>query len=344
MAENAVPEHGSFWARCNLALDERQHGGLTVAYRIRHVSSGKVFIGWLGDCYRGVRIIEERLRQGRFPNAHLQQLVLQDPSCELDVFVPDRKMPEVDIQDVTRSVIETWLQAAAGNVIHNSTPLPPAKPVYEAPRRGRPPAAAKPPKVVKPPKEPKPKPAREPRAVKQAAPKKERHNPHPWKNVRVTSKEHSEVAAFRLRHPASGHVFLGSTKNLAEALHILSMKLRTAECPSPLMQECFDEEPVFELDFQLVGSEIARDQRASEAQRIAGAWLQDAGELGEMVHRAKQALNQHAAVRSTSTSRLSNGEMHQITVKAQDGVAQGPRDFLHEAWFTYQRPETPASY
>lgn len=312
------PEEGSFWHQCNIRLNAIDHGGRTVGYRITHLSTGRVYVGWMGDAYRGLRLVASRLVSYNFPNQTLQVLMDIDPRYALEVFIPDRHLPENDQLELLREVMEGWILAAGANNIYNSAALPARKPPMgeKRPRRarlGKPPAPAKPTKERKVRTGPRP------------------DSQTPWRNVYVNSLEHTDAGVFKLQH-ASGMTFVGSSFNLYEGLAQLSHKLRKQTLRSQAMLDCFKADPTFEITLQMIDRAIPFKERGLKAVELADQWLRELGSQGEMVLKARGTFAAAAAVNG-GRKLPSIGAMHQCTVGNWSAQDRPPVDFLHQAWF-----------
>lgn len=332
------PAQGGFWKHSNITLTAARHGGKTVAYRIFHLRSGKVYVGWLGDAYRGLTLIAARLQAGNFPNHELQYLMTDSPECRLEVFMPDARLPIVEFHDLLRSVMDEWIVDAGAAYIHSSVALPPKKPVPGEIRRVRgeriKPAPV--PKAPKPPKEPKP--------PKVKAERKGRAPTGPWKNIPMSLKLHSVCGAFKLFHWQSGQSFVASSKNVYDILSNTRHRLANQLHNNEKLQAAYNAQPEFELTLYLTDKEgLDINGQLDLADQQVNLWQTELAEACVVIGRGRtRGTNGRVSGVVASEPRprgrsSGSGEMHQITVKAQDGRAQAPGDFLHQAWFSYQR-------
>lgn len=329
---------GEFWFKINIALNEMEHGGQTIAYRIRHVLSNKIYVGWMGDAYRGIRLMSSRLQAGNFPNPTLQALVQQDSACELEVVFLDRTVLEAQALDALRNTMDDWIVSAGSQNILNSAKLPPRRARADEIRRTR--GSTGSPKNVSRLAAPKPKPP------KPQSERKERHSNQPWKNMRVTAKLHTGPGVFKILHVPSGNWFVGASKNIHESIKVLSQRLRTKAALNPSLQELFDENPTLELTVQMQDDP---DHSIADltflANRKAEEWVKELGDKAQLLAKAKVKGDCSLAPKlvkdpSEAVGIKRGATMYQVTTKAKDGQAEAPKDFLHNAWFSYQRPPT----
>lgn len=322
-------QQNGFWHHCNFAPHPVQHSNKTAAYRITHLQSGRVYVGWLGDAYRGLVLIATRLQAGNFPNQTLQTLVTTAPECALEVFLVDSRLSVADTLDSLHDVMLGWIEAAGERYIPNSAALPPKKNAPGQPRVYRVVAG----KSLKEPKVPAAKTARQPRVPK---------NPTgPWKNLHVGIKTHSIAGAFKLHHPKSNQYFVGSSKNLYDALVNLRMKLRSGELKFAEMQKAFADQPEFTLSLELTNlPELDLNQQLDAADKFVQAWKQEHQERCFVV--AKGRTRGGVGRVSTLTTPFiptekvrypKAGDMLQVQTKARDGAVIPPRDMIHQAWF-----------
>lgn len=326
---------GEFWFKSNIVLNELSHGGKTIAYRVTHLVSGKVYVGWMGDAYRGLKLMASRLTAGNFPNPQLQALVQQDNACELEVVLLDSRLNQDDALDTLRNVMDDWMITAGPSLILNGATLPPRKLRPGQVRRTR--AGASSPKLQsrlrKLPEPKPPKPPKEPKA---------RATQQPWKNLHISRKNHSASGAFKLLHVASGQWFVGASKNVCDSLLNLSNRLRAGKAGNPELQRLFLEDPLLELTLELKEDESqSMADNAFLANALALQWLKELEPNAQLLSKAKVYGRTTLESRTPRSPSFARGEcMYQVTTKATDGAALPKADLLHDAWFSYQRRDS----
>lgn len=316
-----LPQEG-FWHQSNITLDPACHQHKSACYRITHLASGKVYIGWLGDAWRGLTLMASRLRAGNFPNTVLQHLVNQDCACSLEVLIADSRLCTEDIHDTLRAAMDSWIEVAGSNLIHNSAALPPRKQVGAPAWRSVQPSTG-----------------RTDKSSSQRKPYKPRATKGPWKNLHLSMSIHCGVGAFKLRHLKTGECFVGSTKNIYEALRSIRKCLANGTYSNNKLTAAYQVEPEFELSVELSSSKSKTiSEQLDAADTVVNQWLQELGDKCTVVQRSRQrgGLGRAVDAQKETTSDVKfthNGQMNQIRTKAVAGALLPARDFLHKAWF-----------
>lgn len=119
---SAILARGSFWR--NFQLRPQLHNEQVCAYRITHVHSGRTYLGWCGNTYRGLAVIGSKLANGTYAHLGLQALQNEHPGCDLEVWFPSILLSQQQREAAAKAKVREWKKADGAVCLQYVAPKP----------------------------------------------------------------------------------------------------------------------------------------------------------------------------------------------------------------------------
>lgn len=259
----------------NYTPNPEQHRDKTGWYCVRHTPTGLCYVSVTDDLHGSLVATARSVRSGKFRSQRLHQLYKQAPEFEIEFGLANEQLPRSE-QRLHAAIAAHRFQTRLGELCLNErrAHIPHhVRSGLEAHKLLDPQERARTEKKAE-------APSKRAAGVSQSF----------WQNTTLNKAEHRDkTACYVIKHVATGKCSVGMTSNLLRAMSATATCLRGGRHASAVLSFLYEQDPRFELSFEIFDAPLSPLERQNRAARRA---LQLQEQLGALCVNSQSAKTQ----------------------------------------------------